>query len=418
MLIYQTDKDPGFYYANGSAWIRIGDAAQDYWLPSTGDDIYFPHKIALGGFTTAQDHSINASNYFTAKGAVRGAVQISENNYAEGMLGVLDPSPLGVPLSVTNVGVLGIKSNSGSNGAAIYGWNNQNHPNGNFAGLMISNGSGTYNNYALYARASGGSNNYAGYCKGRLVVEGNTQSDNASDSLSTLVEAQVKHHYPYDTKAFYGVSNPQPGWGIGMYGQGGWYGIYGFGDGTSYSGTTVGVYGSATGNAGSRIGVYGQASNSGGASAYGVYGYASGATESWAGYFVGSAYVSGDLRIGTSTQAAGYSLSVNGKIACEEVLVELDSGWPDYVFNPGYPLLKIADLEKCIAETGHLPGFPSSREIKENGIELGEIQKQIVEKIEELTLYTIQQQRLIDKLTEEVNLLKNENEGLQKRRSE
>jgi hypothetical protein len=412
LLIYQTDNIPGFYYADGINWIRIGNAAQDYWLPASGADIRFPNKIALGSFTDASEHGLNVGNYATAKGAVRGAIASGGNVFAEGMLGIVDPSPLGVPVPVVNVGVLGIKPNLGSNGAAIYGWNNQNHANGNFAGLFVGNGTGSADNYAVCGMASGGLNNYAGFYKGRVVIEGNNNSNNASDSLNTVLEAKVLHHYSSDTKAILGISTPQPGWGIGIYGQGGFYGTYGFGDGATYAGSTYGIYGYATGTAGTRIGVLGQASNPGGTQAIGVYGYAYDAATNWAGYFIGSTYISNQLMIGTTTPASGYALSVNGQVACEEVLVELDSGWPDYVFHKDYPLPGIAELEQSIKENGHLPGLPSAAEVLDGGIKLGEMQKNIVEKIEELTLYTIHQQKLIDHLSGEIQQLKAENEKL------
>jgi hypothetical protein len=427
MLIYQTDNTPGFYFADGSNWIRTGNATMDYWLPASGSDIRFPDKIALGSYIDAMGHGLNAANYATAKSAVRGTIEIGGMLFAEGMLGILDPSSLGVPLAVTNVGVLGIKPNIGSNGAAIYGWNNQNHVNGNFAGLFVSNGNGSADNYAVYGRASGGSNNYAGYYKGRMKIEGNSFYDSAPDSLNTVQEVKVMHHYYNDTKAVYGVSRPQPGWGIGIYGEGGYHGTFGYGDGSTYTGLTSGVYGYSTGSAGTRVGVYGKATNYGGSEATGVYGeatgstgtiatgvfgYASGGTTNWAGFFLGTAYISNDLRIGTTTQASGYALSVNGKVACEEVLVELDSGWPDYVFDEDYPLPCIGDLEKHIQENGCLPGLPSAEEVNEDGLQLGEMQKKIVEKIEELTLYTINQQKMIDQLAGELQQIKAENERL------
>ena len=174
----------------------------------------------------------------------------------------------------------------------------------------------------------------------------------------------------------------------------------------------MGVYGYATGTAGARYGVYGIASNPGGTTSVGVYGSASGSTNNWAGYFSGSTYVSSDLRIATTTQATGYAVSVNGKIACEEVLIQLNTNWPDYVFSDDYTLLSLADLEKSIKENGHLPGLPSARNVEENGFEVADMQKRVVEKVEELALYTIEQQKMIDLLREEVDLLKKENEEL------
>ncbi len=85
-----------------------------------------------------------------------------------------------------------------------------------------------------------------------------------------------------------------------------------------------------------------------------------------------------------------YLLAVDGKVLCEEVLVEISTSWPDYVFEKTYPLLSLTDLEQQIKQTGHLPNIPSSEEIENTGISLGDMQVRMMEKIEELTLYVIQ----------------------------
>lgn len=101
-----------------------------------------------------------------------------------------------------------------------------------------------------------------------------------------------------------------------------------------------------------------------------------------------------------SSLPAGSLLAVDGKITCEEVLVKLSQNWPDYVFADDYKLPELSDLKSYILENKHLPGIPKAGEIEKNGLELGEIQKVMMEKIEELTLYVI-------KLQEEINDLKN-----------
>jgi hypothetical protein len=440
MIIYQTDGDSGFYYANGSSWTKVGDAALDYWIPAVGSDIRFSYNVALGTFTDAEEHGLNVQNYTAGKAAVRGVDQSGSFNYAEGMLGVLQPDGLGIPLSVYNIGVLGIKTNNGQNGAAVYGWNTQSNANGNYAGVFISDGTsggekygvyseagGTANAYGVNARAVGsslnygiysftdnGSSNYAGYMKGRLFVEGHNANTNAGDSTNDVVRAEVTHNSYVDTRAIYGISTPRPGYGYGIYGQGGWRGVYGYNQGGDYGNSSVGVYGYSEGTAGSRYGVYGNAYNPGGSTAVGVYGTASNATNNWAGYFSGSTYVSTDLRVATTNQATGYAVSVGGKVACEEVLVELEAGWPDYVFRDDYKLLSLPELESTIKENGHLPGIPSAQHVSENGFELGDMQKRVLEKVEELTLYTIEQQKMIDQLINEVESLKKENEDLKK----
>jgi hypothetical protein len=108
----------------------------------------------------------------------------------------------------------------------------------------------------------------------------------------------------------------------------------------------------------------------------------------------------GDGRIGiwTTTPATGYALSVNGKIICEELKVQLSGSWPDYVFSDNYSLMSLAGVESFIRSYHHLPGIPNALQIEKDGISVGEMQKKMMEKIEELTLYIIQQQKEIDAL--------------------
>ena len=96
--------------------------------------------------------------------------------------------------------------------------------------------------------------------------------------------------------------------------------------------------------------------------------------------------------------ADGYRLSVDGKIMCEEVRVNLSENWPDYVFNKNYKLMPVNELDGFIKTNGHLPNIPSSSKIKSAGLEVGEMQRLMMEKIEELSLYIINQQKQIEEL--------------------
>lgn len=95
---------------------------------------------------------------------------------------------------------------------------------------------------------------------------------------------------------------------------------------------------------------------------------------------------------------AGEYNFVNGVIRAEEVVVELMKDWPDYVFNDDYQLTSLEDVKKFIDDNGHLPGVPSAGQVSEEGVKLGEINTKLLEKIEELTLYIIQQEERIQAL--------------------
>jgi len=115
----------------------------------------------------------------------------------------------------------------------------------------------------------------------------------------------------------------------------------------------------------------------------------------------------GNVGIGT-TDPRGYRLAVNGKIRAQEIKVEA-APWPDYVFNKSYYLPTLQETEKHIKEKGHLPGIPSAEEVKTNGIDLGEMNAKLLKKIEELTLYLIEQKKEIQSQGEE---LKNQQQKL------
>ncbi len=98
--------------------------------------------------------------------------------------------------------------------------------------------------------------------------------------------------------------------------------------------------------------------------------------------------------VGIGTLNPTSRLSVNGSIRSKEVVVE--TGWADYVFDKKYKLKTLDEVEKFIEENNHLPGIPSAAEIEKNGLQLGDTQKKMMEKIEELTLYVIALKKEID----------------------
>lgn len=111
----------------------------------------------------------------------------------------------------------------------------------------------------------------------------------------------------------------------------------------------------------------------------------------------------GDVMINTGSPAAGYKLSVNGKVICEELKVQLSGSWPDYVFANDYELKSIEEVNDFIKVNKHLPNMPAAKEIEQSGLSVGEMQSKMMEKIEELTLYIIQLKNQNDELTNRIN---------------
>ena len=114
------------------------------------------------------------------------------------------------------------------------------------------------------------------------------------------------------------------------------------------------------------------------------------------------------VSIATATRKPGYELSVDGQIVCEELLVEDSADWPDYVFQDDYRLQPLEEVEAHIKERKHLPGIPTAAEISKNGLPIGEMQKRMMEKIEELTLHLIEQNKRMTSQGERIRQLEAE----------
>ena len=103
-------------------------------------------------------------------------------------------------------------------------------------------------------------------------------------------------------------------------------------------------------------------------------------------------------------------LDVNGTIHSKEVKVDMN-GWSDFVFKKEYNLPTLEEVEKHIAEKGHLQNIPSEEEVLKNGISLGEMNAKLLQKIEELTLYAIEQEKKNNKQSLRIEVLEKENQS-------
>jgi hypothetical protein len=121
----------------------------------------------------------------------------------------------------------------------------------------------------------------------------------------------------------------------------------------------------------------------------------------------------GNVGIGTTkVNDANYKLFVETGIRTRKVKVDV-STWADYVFSSSYKLPTLKEVENFIKQHKHLPNVPSEAEVKKEGLDLGENQALLLKKIEELTLYIIEQNKKIESQQSEITNLKDQNKELQ-----
>ena len=101
--------------------------------------------------------------------------------------------------------------------------------------------------------------------------------------------------------------------------------------------------------------------------------------------------------IGIGTQSPRNKLDVRGTIRADAIYVNVVSG-ADFVFDTSYSLRSLSELKDFVLKNKHLPEIPSEQEMKENGVDLHKLQILLLQKIEELTLYIIEQEQRIQEL--------------------
>ncbi|BFM45176.1 hypothetical protein CFS9_38170 [Flavobacterium sp. CFS9] len=120
----------------------------------------------------------------------------------------------------------------------------------------------------------------------------------------------------------------------------------------------------------------------------------------------------GNVGIGTTNPTS--LLTVAGNIASREVKVTVDAG-ADFVFEKDYNLPSLEAVDKYIKENKHLPEIASAQEMQKEGINLSEMNIKLLQKIEELTLYTIEQQKSTEKLKQTIEILNKRLEAVEKK---
>jgi len=120
----------------------------------------------------------------------------------------------------------------------------------------------------------------------------------------------------------------------------------------------------------------------------------------------GRTHIGAGRPLSTGT-AANAMLSVDGLILAKEVRIMIgNTYWADYVFSKNYKLMPLKEVEQFVAANNHLPEVPSASEVKENGVDIVNMEATLLKKIEELTLYIIAQDKKIDALQSQVEQLK------------
>lgn len=121
----------------------------------------------------------------------------------------------------------------------------------------------------------------------------------------------------------------------------------------------------------------------------------------------------GNVGIGT-TDTKGYKLAVAGNMVAESVVVKLQASWPDYVFDKNYEMKSLSEVAAFIKVNKHLPGIPNQKQVEEEGVNLGEMNRKLLEKVEELTLYLLEERNKRTALEDKVGLLEKQVEKLGK----
>jgi hypothetical protein len=410
LLIYQTNSTPGFYYYNGTAWTAVspknsgwsltGNAGTDSSINFVGTTDAHPlvfrvknqkagwidHNAAMAntgyGYQSLLANTIGVQNTATGFAAMHSNISGNYNTaygyhtlytntigYANTALGIAALNANTIGHDNTASGNVALNSNTtGSNNTAIGDqslYSNTTGSNNTALGYKAGVSAGNWTNAtAIGANAVVSNNNSlvlgnnANVGIGtsvplfKLSVQSATIESNNNTDLLSLTGRNPVIAFNDENNAGYGyiksITNaPNPGYSNGMeFGASPGYSIY---FSTNYEPVMMITN---TGNVG----------------------------------------------IGTSNPA--YKLSVNGTIQSKEVIVQ--TGWSDYVFDKNYQLRSLNEVDNYINQNKHLPDVPSANEVENNGVKVAQMDSILIKKIEELTLYVIDQNKQIQQLQQKV----------------
>lgn len=376
LMIYQTDNTPGYYYYNGSSWVQLTTGASINFWTSVGNNIYNNNSGNVGigienpltklhlkkdGEAMIIQGTVPHISFYDNAGTYKGFLWQGPGDNVS--LGTTSSNPNGhlefYNNSLKNLSIFsnGIMQLTGTN-ATLEFWDDEYR-----SGIIEATGN---TSLEIAATRTGG----IGATPGNLILQNNLSGTILAGNVgigtgSPIGKLQIKHpgptahlilEYPFPddySRLLFSNGGSSRYWGIaGKTGTG------------AINNDRMSIYNIATG------------------------------FEALVMNGEGTVVMLGKLGIGTHDPGL-YKLAVNGNVRSKEVVVE--SAWADYVFDKGYELPSITELEQYIIKNNHLPNIPASREIEEKGLHLGDMQKRMMEKIEELSLYIIElHKRIVD----------------------
>jgi len=434
MLVYDITLN-GLYHWDGNSWESFSGGNQ-LWNDADPDGIfYLPGSVSIGTSgvhptskltVTTGSNTQSSTNYsgqfynnFTGSATQYGVYAQTGISATGKKYGVFGSTAAFTTATQPVYGIYGSAyqySTSSQDAYGSYGYVGANGPGDAYGNYSEVTGNGTGDKFGTYADVTGSSGRaYGGYFK----ISGGTSGlrygiyneTNAGSSQASTMYGIYNRVIPNTTQntSSFGVYSLISGNGLGSK-----YAVYGAAtSGPGQANSTRGVWAFANGNSSSTgqvNAIYATCGNSGTGRNVAIYGLASStAANRWALYMDnGNSFFEDDVRIGHEDDIPGYKLSVDGKIICEELRVETSADWPDYVFAEGYNLKPLSEVEKHINKNRHLPGIPSAKQIEDQGgVDVGEMNRKLLEKVEELTLYLIEKDKQMKLLEARLSALEN-----------